>query len=162
MSYTWTAPDFKQKLVTQLEANAALAVLDPAPKILTYSPSVDEPLTDMIAVGYEYSDDTEAIALNSSTNPYDETVTVRCGIRVVRPGAGSSASEAAENRAVALLAAVSTEVQKNRPAVGNQTLSARVTDRRAEIYPYKSAKGMPVRVCVIEFSVVYRARTSET
>lgn len=162
MSYVWTAPDFKQKIVTQLEQNAALAQLVPAVRVLTYSPSIDESITDLIAIGYEYSDDTEAIALNAATNPYDEVVDVRCGIRVVRPGAGREASEAAEERAVELLAAVSTEVQTNRPTVGNQTLKASVTDRRAEIFPYQTGKGVPVRVCVIEFSITYRARTSNS
>ena len=159
MSYAWTGPAFKQALVTQVNAISALQALRPKVRVLDYAPSIDEPLTDVISVGYEIADDNEVVVLGNQR--YDEVVTVECGIRVVRPGAGASPANDAEDRAVTLLAHVTDHVHQGAPKVGDQTLRARVTNRRFEGYPYQ-AKTMAVRVASIEFSIVYTARTSPT
>ena len=154
----WTAPDFLDALETALEARAGITGLTPKVQILTYYPSVDEPLTDAIIIGYEVTDVNEPAAVGQVR--YQETVDVQCEIRVIRPGAGETPSKAARDRAKNLLGEIDNELRTTLPAVGDQTVSAHVASRDMGQFAYHSGASA-VRVCLIEFMIQYKARTSK-
>lgn len=154
----WTAPDFLDKLETALNARTGITTLTPKVRVLTYYPSVDEPLTDAIIIGFEVSDTNEPAALGQVR--YTETVDVDCEIRVVRPGAGSTPAKAARDRCKNLLGEIDNELRTTLPDVGDQTLSAHVASRNMAQFAYHS-KSAAVRVCLIEFVIQYKARTSK-
>ena len=144
---------------TALKARAGITGLTPKVGILTYYPSVDEPLTDAILIGFEVSDTNDPAALGQSR--YTETVIVDCEIRVVRPGAGTDVAKEARDRAANLLGEIDNELRTTPPQVGDQTISAKSENRHMAQYPYHSAGGSAVRVCLIEFTIEYKARTSK-
>lgn len=158
MSNTWTAYAFKNALITQVIA--AMAVYDPVPVVVSYFPSPDEDNGDSIAVGWQMTDDTEAIALGEQQR-YDEDVVVSCRVNVTRPGAGETVAQAAETRAALLMGEVDTQVRTAPPSVGDQTFRARLTNRNSVSMAWFVGEGVAARRCVIEFDVVYRARTSK-
>lgn len=157
MSNEWTAFAFKRQLVEQVEA--VLSVDPPEVRLLTYFPSPDDLLTDTIIVGHTASDDKEQVTMAGTSSRHDETVNVECQVRVVRPGAGEKPAREAEDRAAKLLSVVDTQLRTSAPAVGSQTLSARVATRDAVLFASQASDGTPLRVCLIDFVVTYRART---
>lgn len=162
MSYTWTAPSFKRQLAANIRLISGLNTTgQPEVRVTTYAVSLQESLTDIIVIGSEATDDNEQVILNAAARPHDEVVTLACGIRVIRPGAGEEVAQSAEDRLIALLAHVTDEVHTNAPDVGRQTLGATVTGRRLETYP-TDVGGTPVRVAEVEFQIVYTARTDAT
>lgn len=154
----WTAPDFLDKLETALNARSGITSLTPAVRILTYDPSIDEPLTDAIIIGHTVSDTNEPAAVGQGR--YEETVSVQCEIRVIRPGAGSTPAKEARDRAKNLLGEIDNELRTTLPAVGDQTIRAHVASRDMSQFAYHGG-AVPVRVCLIEFTIEYRARTSK-
>ncbi len=154
----WTAPDFLDVLETALNARPGITSLSPKVRVLTYYPSVDEPLSDAIIIGYEASDANEPAALGQGR--YLETVDVLCEIRVVRPGAGSTVVKTARDRAKNLIGEIDNELRTTLPNVGDQTTAAHITSRDMGQYAYQ-AGAAAVRVCLIEFVIRYKARTSK-
>jgi len=154
----WTAPAFTTALTASLAARAGITDLtDPKVRVLDYWPSADEGITDAIIVGYQAEDSTEHVAIGNQSQ--DETVTVHCEIRVVRPGAGQTVATACRTRAAFLLGEVADELREAAPDVGDQTVFARTDNRDLVQFP-STAGATAVRVCLIEFDVVYKARTS--
>ena len=49
----WTAPAFLDALETALKARNGITTLTAKVGVLTYYPSVDEPLTEAIIIGWE-------------------------------------------------------------------------------------------------------------
>jgi hypothetical protein len=159
MSTTWTAFDFKNSLVTKV--NAAIAgSYDPVPKVVGYFPSPDEDNGDSVAIGWQMTDDTEYVALGEQQRQ-DEEVTVSCRVNVTRPGAGSDTAQAAEDRAAELMGEVDNVIRTDPPSVGDQTFRSRVTNRNSVSMAWFVGEGVPARRCVIEFDIEYRARTSK-
>ncbi len=154
----WTAPDFLDVLEAALNVRAGITGLTPTVRVLTYYPSVDEPLTDAIIIGYEVSDANEPAALGQGR--YTETVDVECEIRVIRPGAGTTVAKAARDRVKNLLGEIDNELRTTLPNVGDQTISAHITSRNLAQYAYQ-AGAAAVRVCLVEFTIQYKARTSK-
>lgn len=159
MSTNWTAFPFKRALATAVAGRAGITALDPAPRILTYFPSEDEPVTDSIIIGHT-STDAGSDRAHVGGPRYDETVDVECQIRVVRPGAGETPAQEAEDRAEALLAELDAEVRANLPDVGDQSWGGRLANRESSLFAYLAGDGSPVMVCLIDFTVQYKARTS--
>lgn len=155
----WTAPDFFDKLETAVAARAGITGLTPKVRVITYFPSIDEALSDTLILGYEATDSNEPAALGQGA--YDETVDVECQIRIVRPGAGSTVARTARVRASNLLGEIDNELRTNLAAlqVGRQTISALITDRQMSQFPYQAGT-TGVRVCTIDFTIRYAARTN--
>ena len=100
----WTAPDFLDVLEIALNARAGITGLTPKVGILTYYPSVDEPLTDAIIIGFEVSDTNDPAALGKGR--YTEVVDVQCELRVVRPGSGTPVPNKDRDRCMNRLAQI--------------------------------------------------------
>ena len=154
----WTAPDFLDALETALNARAGITGLTPKVRVLTYYPSVDEPLTDAIIIGFEVSGTSEPAAVGKGR--YTDAVTLDCEIRVVRPGAGSTPAKAARNRMSDLLGEIDNELRTTLPQVGDQTISAHIATQNMAQFPYHSGASA-IRVCLIEFTIEYQARTAK-
>lgn len=159
MSTNWTAFPFKRALATQVAARAGITGLEPDVRVLTYFPSEDEPLTDSIIIGHT-STDAGSDRAHVGGPRHDETVDVECQIRVVRPGAGDTPAQEAEDRAEALLAELDSEVRSNLPDVGDQSWAGKLANRESSLFGYLAGDGNPVMVCLIDFTVQYKARTS--
>lgn len=158
VSNEWTAFDFQIALVNQTIAN--LGVYNPVPQVIDYAPSREESLSsDLVVIGAFISDDNEVVVLGAGR--YDEIVTLESRVSVVRPGAGQVVATAAKTRAKELLGEVDTELRTNPPKVGDQTLRAAVASRDARFYPFQAGE-TAVRVAIIDFQIVYTARTSKT
>lgn len=156
----WTAPAFIDSFVAQLAARTGITSLtDPTVTVIDYWPGDTENLGDVIIVGYSAADTNEPAAIGQGR--YEETVTLSCHIRVVRPGAGTTVAKTARDRAAGLLGEVDNQLRTTFPEVGDQTIAASVTRRQMDQFP-STAGGTGVRVCVIEFDVEYRARTPKT
>lgn len=153
----WTAPAFLDALTTQIAARAGIIALTPTVRVLAYYPGPDEPLTDAILLGFTVTDSNEPAALGNQS--HQEDVTIDCEIRVVRPGAGSSPASAARDRAALILGEIHDEVATNWPQVGTQTIAARVQGRTMTQFPYQAGE-TATRVCLIEFQILYKARTT--
>ena len=154
----WTAPDFLDALETALNARVGITGLTPKVRVLTYYPSVDEPLTDAIIIGFEVSDTNDPAALGQGR--YTEVVDVQCEIRVVRPGAGTTVAKKARDRCMNLLGEIDNELRTTLPQVGDQTISAHIATQNMAQFPYHSGTSA-IRVCLIEFTIEYKARTSK-
>lgn len=157
MSNEWTAFAFKRQLVDQV--GAVLNVDPPTVRLVTYFPSPDEPLTDTIIIGHTASDDKEQVTMAGDVSRHDETVDLECQVRVVRTGSGEEPAREAEDRAALLLSIVDTQLRTDAPSVGSQTVNARVATRDAVLFASQSSDGVPLRVCLIDFVVTYKART---
>jgi len=154
----WTAPDFVNQLVVALRARSAVVALaDPPVRVLDYWPSPDEVITDAVIIGHEVSDTSESAALGNRRRT--ESVDVDGEVRVVRPGGGPVIAKAARDRAAVLLGELDDQLRDDWPDVGDQTEMAELASRRMLQFPSTADSGTPVRVCVVEFTVRYRART---
>lgn len=153
----WTAPAFLDALVTQIGVRAGITSLTPTVRVLAYYPGADEPLTDAILLGFTVTDTNEPAALGNQS--HEEEVTIDCEVRVVRPGAGAVPAKVARDRAADILGEIHDEVATNWPQVGTQTIAARVQSRTMSQFPYQAGE-TAVRVCLIEFVIVYKARTT--
>lgn len=155
---SFTAPAFLDALKTALDANATLTALtSPSVRVTTYFPSADEALTDVVILGHTVVSPMDPAALGQKR--YKEDVTIQCEIRVIRAGAGETVAKAARDRAAAVLGAIHVQLKDSPPNVGDQTISAKITDREMIQFPSESG-GAPVRVCLVAFNVVYEARVS--
>lgn len=149
----WTAFAFKRALATKIEA--AL----PDERVVTYFVNPDEEgLNDVIMVGHSLTDTKAQEKLGG--NRHREDVTVECQLRSIEYGAGETTAQAAEDRAVALLAEIDEIVRTDAPQVGDQTLSATLASRDAGLFAVVSQEGAAARVCLIDFTIQYRADTS--
>lgn len=157
MSTNWTAYDFKRDLADAVATRAGITGLTPTVRVLTYFPSPDEPLTDAVIVGHTLSDTKEKVTVGG--HRHDETVQVECQVRIARPGAGQDVASSAEDRAETILAEIDDEVRTNAPSVGNQTLTANLSDRTSSLFSWDTGD-VPLKVCIVEFTVTYKARTS--
>ena len=155
----WTGPDFLDALETAISARSGITGLTPTVRVLSYFPSIDEPLSDTIILGHTVSDVNEPAAVGQKR--YEERVDVESEIRIVRSGAGSAPAKTARDRAKNLLGEIDNELRTTLPSVGQQTLSAHMTKRTMSQFPYKVGV-TPVRVCLIEFTIQYKARTAQT
>ena len=155
MSAEWTAFDFKRQLAALVEA-----AVPSSTRVITYFPSPEEPITETVIVGHSINDDLEAVALGNKR--FDEAVNLECQIRVARPGAGQTPADEAEDAAAALLAVLDSALRTDPPTVGNQTLRASVASRDAALFAFQASDGVPLRVCLVDFVVSYRARTSKS
>lgn len=154
----WTAGAFKDALKTALEARAGvIGFTAPTVSVFTYWPGEDEWSTDTIVVGYTVADTNEPAALGN--NSYTEEVNVESQVLVVRPGAGETVAKTARDRASNMLGEIDNQLRTSPPAVGTQTISARISDRAMDEFPSISG-GTAVRVCRIEFTITYKARTA--
>lgn len=155
----WTAPDMIDGLETLFNADGTLSALDPGLDVFTYDPSPDEIDTDVMLVGFEASDSQDYAALGQSRTKQD--VTLKCLIIIWRPSGVSTAAKTARDRAEAILDRVEVIVRDTPPSVGDQTISAIVTNRAMQQFPSEvGSEGVPVRVCKIEFDIRYESRTS--
>lgn len=155
----WTAPAFISSLVTTLSARSGITTLtNPAVRVLDYWPAIDEKITDALIVGYEAEDTNQEATIGNRTQ--EETVTIKCEIRVVRPGSGATVAGTARTRTANLLGEVDNQLRTDWPEVGTQTVAARISNRDLMQFPSTDSRGGPVRVCLIRFDVEYRARTA--
>lgn len=165
MAVEWTAFDFKNSLVTKVNVAIAAAIpaYAPDPRVVSYFPSPDEDNGDSVAIGWNMTDDTEYVALGEQ-QPQDEEVVVSCRVNVTRPGAGETVAQAAEARAAELMGEVDNVIRTDPPSVGVQTFRSRLTNRNSVSMAWligPIGESVPARRCVIEFDVVYRARTTK-
>lgn len=144
------------ELATAVGARAGITALTPKVRVLTYWPSADESITDAL-IFYAAEDTANHDVMNPVTKPQREDVTIEGEIRVARSGAGETVAKACRDRAVTILTELDTQLRSTPPAVGNQTLNARLASRRMDQFPSES--GSPVRVCLVNFTVSYSART---
>lgn len=161
MTANWTAFPYKRALATKVAALEDVTSLTPKPRVLTYFPSPDEPLTDSIIIGHTSSDGGTRRA-HAGGPRFDEQVDVECQIRVVRPGAGQEAADQAEDRAEALLALLDAVIRNKdtAPKVGDQSWAGKLANRSSDLFAYLAGEGSPVMVCLIDFTIQYNARTS--
>jgi hypothetical protein len=157
----WTAFDAKDSLVIKVNAAiaAAMPAYNPVPKVVSYFPSPDEDNGDSMAIGWNMTDDTERIVLGEQQRQ-EEFVIVSCRVNVTRPGAGETIAQQAEGRAAELMAEVDQVVRTDPPSVGDQSWGYRITNRNSVSMAW-FLDTTAARRCVIEFDVVYRARTSK-
>ncbi|MFP5330927.1 MAG: hypothetical protein ACLGHX_00975 [Acidimicrobiia bacterium] len=155
---SWTAPEFMDELATAVAARSGITALTPKVRVLTYWPSADESITDALIL-YAAEDTAEHTVMNPSTKPQDEEVNVEGEIRVARAGAGSTVAKACRDRAMTILNELDAQLRTAPPAVGQQTLRARLAGRRMDQFPSESGNA-PVRVCLVNFTISYRARTT--
>ncbi len=154
----WTGPDFLDALETAISARTGITSLTPNVRVLSYFPSIDEPLTDAIILGHTVTDINAPAALGQ--NRYEETVDIESQIRIIRPGAGTTPSKTVRDRAKNLLGEIDNELRTTLPAVGDQTISAHITTRTMSQFAYQAAT-TAVRVCLIDFTIQYKARTAQ-
>jgi hypothetical protein len=154
MSDQWTAFDFKRKLRAQVAARSGITSLTPTPRVISYFPSPDEPMTDLIIIGYTSVDSDEHQRAHVGGHRFDEQVDIVSQIRVVRSGAGQDVADTAETRSEELLAEVDDEVRNNLPDVGDQSWAGKVIERESSMFATQSQL-----VCVTEFVIQFKART---
>lgn len=160
MAANWTAFDFKRALATAVAARAAVVAFDPAVRVVTYFPSPEDQSGDLVILGYSSFDSEDHQRAHAGGPRFDETVDVISQIRVLRLGAGQTVADAAEDRAEAILAEIDDEVRDNLPTVGNQSWAGKILDRESSLFAWNTSEGVGSIVCLIEFVVQYKARTS--
>lgn len=159
MSAAWTFDEFVDELATAVGGRSGITALNPEVRVFTYWPGPDAMVSDALVIGYAGQDDNEPAALGNQA--HKETVNVECLIRVLRAGAGTTPANQARERALVILDEVSAQLRTAWPQVGVQTTSAHVSDRRIDQYP-STASSTSVRVCEVEFTIRYQARTAKT
>jgi hypothetical protein len=157
MTAEWTAFEFKRTLRAQVAARTGITGLTPTPRVVSYFPSTDESMTDLIIIGYTAVDSEDNERAHAGGQRFDEQVDIVSQIRVVRSGAGQDTADTAETRAEALLAQVDEEVRTNLPTVGDQAWAGKIIEREGSLFALQSEL-----VCVLEFVIQYRARTGGT
>ena len=159
MSVVWTAHPFKRALASAVAARAAIIALTPTVKVITYFPGADEPFADTIIVGYDLRDTVEKVTLGGQT--HEEDVDVLCEIRVIRPGGGQTVATAVEDRAALILAEVDKEIRTGSLAVaGAQLINPGITARESILSSWQGQDGVMAKLCLIDFTVRYRAKTA--
>lgn len=166
MSTAWTAYPFKRALATAVAARSGITSLTPALVIRTDFPSLDEPITDSIVIGYRLEDQVERPTLTSDAAgpPLDEEVEVFCQVRTARPGAGETVAQLAEDRARVIIAEIDDELRGMSlsalsSTVGGQVFWARIRERSSILLDRRSGD-TPMKVCLVQFRIRYRARTA--
>jgi hypothetical protein len=153
----WSAPDFLDQLKILLDARTGLTGLTPTVKVFTYWPALEESVTDAIILA-SAEDTDEQTVMNPASKPRDEDVTVDGLIWVSRAGAGETIAQAARDRAQLILNEVDEQLRTIPPAVV-LSRQAGIVSHRLDQRPSDSA-GAAVRVCVLDFTIRYRARTT--
>lgn len=154
---SFTGPEFIDELVTALEGNSDLTALtSPVVNVFGYYPSVSEDSGDSLIIGHTVSDNNDPAAMGQKR--FKEAVTVACEIRIIRAGAGKVVAKAARDRAAAIMSVVHEQLTTGFPNVGDQTISARATNRELLQFPSESGT-TPVRVALLAFDIEYEART---
>jgi len=127
--------------------------------VITYFPSADEPFADTIILGYDLTDTVEKVTLGGLT--HEEEVDVLSQIRVIRPGGGQSVATEVEDRAATILAEIDAEIRGGTVSItGAQIINPGITSRESILTSWQSADGMAAKVCVIDFTVRYKAKTA--
>jgi hypothetical protein len=140
-------------------ARTGVTTLVPEVRVVSYLPSPDEQMPDAIVIGYMSADADEHQRSVLGMNRYDEGVSLTCRVQVTRPGAGQDVADAVRLRAQTLLAEVDGEVRTNLPTVGDQSWAGRV-DERESVVIATLREGVGTMLCAIDFSVIYKGRTS--
>lgn len=151
--------EFKDLLKPQLEARGDLSVLDPVPTVYTVWPVLDYSVSDAIILGYTARATRTPAAVGR--NRVDEEPELDCQIRVMRAGAGEVVGKAARDRAAILIAAVDNELRTNHPELSgadDHTFWARISDYEPDEFPDPGDAAL--RICVITFQILYKARVS--
>lgn len=160
----FSVPEFLDLFKTQLDARGDLAALTPDVRTFTFWPTFDPSVTDAIIVGYDATATVTPAAIGR--NRVDEDVTLRCQIRVLRPGAGETQAKAARDRAQTLYAAVDNELRTNHPELAgpdDDVQYARCGSYDLAQFPTEVGDTpIPVRAAVLEFEAIYRARVAAT
>lgn len=156
-----SAPEFLDLLKIQLEARADLLALDPVPTVFTAWPTVDFSITDSIITGYLVTAPREPAAVGR--NRVDETVGIDAQVRVMRAGAGEKIVKVARDRATLIVAAVDNELRTNHPELAganDDVLWSRIADYELAQFPDPAGSDPPVplRICVLTFTILYVAR----
>lgn len=155
---SWTAPEFMDELASAVGGRAGITALTPKVRVLTYWPSADESITDAL-IFYAAEDTASHDVINPATKPQREDVTIEGEIRVARAGAGGTVAKACRDRAVTILNELDDQLRDSKPAVGQQTLRAVLSSRRMDQFPSES-NNAAVRVCLVNFTISYSARTT--
>lgn len=152
-------PEFLDLLKTQLEARADLLALTPLPTVYTAWPTIDYSITDAIILGYDARAPRDPESLGR--NRLDEQVTLDSQVRVMRSGAGEAKAKICRDRAALIVAAVDNELRTNHPELAgadDHVLWARIGSYTMSQFPDPGGEGGAMRVAVIEFEAIYRAR----
>ena len=156
-----SAPEFLDLLKPQLEARSDLLALDPIPSVFTAWPTADFSVTDSIILGYLVTAPREPAAVGR--NRVDETVVIDGQVRTMRAGAGEEIVKVARDRATSIVASVDNELRTNHPELSgpnDDVLWSRIADYELAQFPDPAGSDPPVplRICVITFSILYVAR----
>lgn len=161
----WTAFEVLDALKTALDARASLTALEP-PNIVVWRewPVADYSITDAIILGYggEFTLAPSAVGRLR----FDEADTLDCEIRILRPAASSdgvagsdAAAKDARDRTKAIFDEVEAEVRAGlaEPA-GGDMIKSWVSGGNWAQFP-DEAGDVPIRVCVLDFTIQWTART---
>lgn len=157
---TWTVPEWLDSMKSKIEADATVSAMEPDVEVYTAEPSAQVMTSDIIVLGYEGNDnDEEGVPLGQGSR--DETQLIKCYVQVVRPGAGETIAKEARDDAASIIRAVDGILRSSPPSVGSQTYATKLAARDFAQFPSEvGSSSTPVRVCVIQFDIQYRARTS--
>jgi len=154
-----SAPEFLDLLKSGLEARADLAALTPTPVVYTTWIDADYSITDAIVIGYSGRSGPRNAA-ELGPNSVDEEPTLDSQIRVMRAGAGQTVADKARDRAHSILDKVDNELRTNHPELttgSNFVMWARVGLWDYDAFPDPGSPA-PLRVYVLQFEILYRAR----
>lgn len=155
---SFTAPAFIDDLKTKLEARTGITDLTPAVTVYAYWPSPDESTTDAVILGFQALDNNEQATMRSNRS-HEETVDLQCRITILRPSAGEAPAKAARDRAETILNEIDTQLREDHPDVGDFTHQVKIANRDMRQFP-DQAGSTSVRVCVVDFTIQYAARTT--
>ena len=153
---SWTAPAMVAALKTAIEADATITALTPTVTVRTVWLPPEATPTDVLMI-YGGNDQNRPAALGQAR--YEETVTISCEFRAVRPGASETVAATGRTRIGTVLGAVDTLLRDSPPKVGDQTISALITNRDYKQFADR-AETTAVTVTLATFDIVYKSRTS--
>ena len=158
-----SVPEFLDVLKPQLEAHADLLALTPVPKIYTAWPTLDYSVTDSVICGYDTRSPREPSSLGK--NRVDELAVLDSSVRVMRAGAGEVVVKEARDRAKLIVTAVDNSLRTNHPELAgadDDVLWSRIGSYELAQFPDPGGgdPAVPLRICVVEFEIIYRARVA--
>jgi len=162
---SWTAGAFVNQLTTLLSGRAVLvAMTNPKLEIGSMLPARDLAIGDQLAIGYRVDDEHLQALLPVG---HDNNVNVECWLAVVRVGEGEPVAAEARTDATTILndidAAIIGDLTPGGARsldVGTLTIKAGVSRRVMLQYATTVDNSIPARVCQLDFTVTYMARTS--
>lgn len=158
MAATWTIDAFVTNLKTALEADTTWQALDPTVTVFDYFPSVKEQTADWVAFGFDADDNPDKVVFDGTTHSRDEFANIDCVLVVRRDGSGPDVAKDARTRAVTAIGHIDRVLRKHAALLpGTFKIRPRITSRDMGQWP---AVDPVSRVCSIQFTVSYQARTA--